>query len=112
MVHDHGHARFQEQGFVLLGLDAKEDFLRKGDGAFGHGINIAGKAQFLQIIEEFLTEKAGTLQVRQIIVAEVDVFHIVDEVFQAGDDRIASLKRITAIIAVKHALLLVLAFKK
>ena len=112
MVHDHGHARFQEQGFVLLGLDAKEDFLRKGDGAFRHGINIAGKAQLFQIVQEFLAEKARTLQVRQVIIAEVDVFYIVDEMFQPGDDRIPSFKRITSIIAVKHALLLVLAFKK
>ncbi len=40
------------------------------------------------------------------------IVYIIDEMFQPGHDRIAPLEGIGPVIAVKHALLFVLAFKK
>ena len=49
MIHDHGHARFQNKGFRLFRFHPQKHFLRKGDRPFRHGVNIAGKTQCAQV---------------------------------------------------------------
>ena len=81
----------QDVGFHKLGLDGGgpdgEDGLPGEDGgALGHGPDVAGKAEVLQILQEFRGEAPLAPEVFDVLLVKAEVLDVVDDLGKPGGD--------------------------
>ena len=81
----------QQVGLNELGLDggsadSDQGLLGKDHGALGHGPDIAGELEILQILQEGLGEEVPRPQVGDVLFGEVQLLDVADDLLQTGRD--------------------------
>ena len=100
------------KGFNKLRLNGRgthhdHGFLREHGCAFGHGVDITGKAEIAQIVEKFFTKQVLRAEIFDIFLIKVQIFNVVDQLFQTcGNGETATIRHGTEIkVKIRDAIL-------
>ena len=85
----------QREGLDQLRLDGRRAYHHhrlpgKHRGPFRDGVDIAGKTEVAQIVQKLLAEQVAPTEIGDILLAEMQVFNIIDQLLQTGRDGIAA----------------------
>ena len=85
----------QREGLDQLRLDGRRAYHHhrlpgEHRGPLRDGEDIAGKAEVTQIVQKLLAEQVPPTEIGDILLAEMQVFDIVDQLLQTGCDGIAA----------------------
>ena len=91
----------KRKGLNELGLNGRSAHRDQGlpwkdRGALGDGVNVAGKAEILQIGQEALVKELAAPEILNVLLGEVEIFNIVNELLQSRHDGKAALIRYRA----------------
>ena len=75
-----------ELGFDGRGPDGDQRLLGEDHGALGHGPDVAGELEILQIFQEFLGKEVATPQVGDVLLVEVELLDVADDLLETGCD--------------------------
>jgi len=91
----------KRKGLNELGLNSRsahrdQGLPGKNRGALGDGVNVAGKAEILQIGQEVLVKELAAPEILDVLLGEVEILNIVNELLQSRHDGKAALIRYRA----------------
>ena len=72
------------------------------DASLRDSIDAAGKFEILQVFQESIFKDAEAFQIGKLIVIKVKIFHIFNDLLQAGTDGIAGFHRIVPVKSIKN----------
>ena len=73
---------FDQLCFDCLGADGDHRLAGENGGAVGNGVNIAGKAEVLQILQKFLRENTASTEVRNILFVKMQILNVIDDLIK------------------------------
>ena len=102
MVQNHGESCFKNHRLCRRSVETEQRFSRKSNRPFGNGINIAGEMKVCQIVQKFGIKNTETIQIGNILLGKSEIFYKVLQVGKTCHYRIAAVKRIFSVKAVKY----------
>ena len=84
----------QDHGLQKLGLDDRtphchQRFMREDRCAFRDGPDVTGEFEILQVVQEGLAEDALAPEIGNILIGKFQVFQVIDDLVDAGQDGVA-----------------------
>ena len=75
-------------------------------------INIAGKTEVCKVLQEFLTKQFSAAQIFNIFLREVQIFNVMNDLFQSGSNGITAVTGIGTVKGIKNnSFIVVFVFK-
>ena len=112
VVDDVEQGRLHQLGLHDGGDDLHQGFPGEYDGALGDRVDIAGKAELMEIVQKVFLKHVQAAQIFDLVVGKMQVLNVLDHLFQPGADSEAVAVGIGAVKHIKdHRLVGVFFFK-
>ena len=111
MVYDSQNGRLYKLGFHNRRDDLEKGFPRKDDRTLGNRIDVAGKPEAAQVLQEILVKQLQASQIIDIFFLKGQVSDIVDDLVEAGCDGEAAAGGILPVKDVEDYSFIVLVFE-
>ena len=102
MVQNVQDCGFHKLSFHDRGNDFEDRLLWEDQASFRNCVNASGKVIAAQILKKIFRKNVETAKVIHIIIAEVQIFHVLNNLFKSGCDCITGRKWVGTVKYIKN----------